>query len=164
MTNQLKLIEIHRASRVSLMDILNGISPESFSWKPAPDSRSIGEIMHHLLRVDIWFLKRLGVSPDIEVKKDADADEIKILFEKLWVQIESLLTSYSDDEFFKEVPVTDKIPYKSPATVFAHIPQHYLYHISQMVYLRRAQDRNWKAPLGSWEHATDVIAENILSK
>ncbi len=163
MTYREKLIHIHRASRTSIPVILDGLTPERMNWKLAPESRSIAEIMRHLIRVDIWFLKRLNLQPEVEDKEHRSAEELTKVFVKLWLQIEREIMAYPEADFYTDLSISDKIAYKSAATIFAHIPQHYLYHISQMVYIRRALDRTWPAPLTLWEHATDAIQEAILN-
>ncbi len=52
--------------------------------------------------------------------------------------------------------------FAQPGSVVVHIAQHYLYHLAQIIYLRRAQDRAWSSPMKQWEAATHLIGEYVL--
>ena len=69
-------IEIFDAARKPLFMVLNGISQADLDWNPAPGTRGIGKICRHMYRVDIWFLKRLGIEPVITHDAPGTADEI----------------------------------------------------------------------------------------
>lgn len=154
--------KIHEAARTPLFAVLDGITPDQLAWKPAAESRSIGEIMRHLIRVDNWFLKRLGYEPDTPDQKDAPAAVLKSMLESTFAQIERILERLRDDEeLIREAPSDERSSYRSLWAVLLHESQHYHYHLAQMVYLRRAQDRTWEAPLKSWEHGTDVLAAHV---
>jgi uncharacterized damage-inducible protein DinB len=160
--NHKMLSDIHKACREPLFAVLQNISHEQLYWKPAPESRSIGEILRHLVRVDMWFLARLGFDPAVRDKKDAKAEEIVDMLKATYQQIDSILSSFTEEtELIRKVETKDTIHYNSPASVIMHMSQHYTYHLAQAVYLRRAQDRNWDAPLKGWENSTDVIAQNL---
>ena len=45
--------------------------------------------------------------------------------------------------------------------IVIHMSQHYLYHLAQMIYLRRAQDREWQSPMKKWETATHLLAGQL---
>ena len=49
-----------------------------------------------------------------------------------------------------------------PGSVVVHIARHYLYHLAQIVYFRRAQDCAWSSPMKQWEAATHLIGEYVL--
>ena len=156
------LQDIHKACREPLFAVLANLSYEQLYWKPAPESRSIGEILRHLIRVDMWFLARLGYDPAVRDKKDAKTDEIIQMLQSTFEQIDSILHSCKDEkELLKKVESNDNIRYNSLSAMIMHVGQHYTYHLAQAVYLRRAQDRNWEAPLKGWENATDSIAQYL---
>lgn len=153
------LAEVHKACREPLFGVLQKLPYEQLYWKPAPESRSIGEIVRHLIRVDMWFLARLGFEPLVRDKKDAKTDEIVQMLHSTFEQIESILNACANEsELSKKIEAKDNIRYNSLASVVMHVSQHYTYHLAQVVYLRRAQDRNWEAPLRGWENSTDCIA------
>ena len=58
-------IEIFEAARRPLFMVLDRIAQADLDWNPAPATRGIGKICRHMYRVDIWFLKRLGIEPVI---------------------------------------------------------------------------------------------------
>ena len=156
------LLDIHKACREPLFAVLANLSYEQLYWKPAPESRSIGEILRHLIRVDMWFLARLGYDPAVRDKKDAKTNEIIQMLQSTFEQIDSILHSCKDEkELLKKVESNDNIRYNSLSAMIMHVSQHYTYHLAQAVYLRRAQDRNWEAPLKGWENATDSIAQYL---
>lgn len=159
----LKMLQnIHKACREPLFSVLHELTHDQLYWKPAPESRSIGEILRHLVRVDMWFLTRLGYEPSVRDKKDASRDEIIQMLKDTHAQIDTILRSCTDEkEFLKKVESNDSLRYNSLAAIIMHASQHYNYHLAQTVYLRRAQDRNWEAPLRGWEHATDAIAQYL---
>lgn len=160
--NRQMLIDIHKACREPLFLVLHKLSHEQLYWKPAPESRSIGEILRHLVRVDMWFLARLGHEPTVRDKKDAKTDEIIQMLHTAYEQIDGILNACTnEDELSKKIEAKDNIRYNSLASVVMHVSQHYTYHLAQVVYLRRAQDRNWEAPLRGWENATDCIARHL---
>lgn len=160
--NKKMLLDIHRASRVPLFSVLDNIPHDQLHWKPAPESRSIGEILRHLIRVDTWFLARLGYEPAVRDKKDSDAGDILQMLKTTFQQIDTILESCKDEkELLKKVESKDNVRYNSLAAMIMHVAQHYSYHLAQIVYLRRAQDRNWEAPLKAWENSTDVIAQYL---
>ena len=39
-----------------------------------------------------------------------------------------------------------------------HSCHHSLYHLAQVIYLRRVLDRNWKSPIDDWDKVTWIIA------
>lgn len=160
--NRKMLMDIHRGCREPLFTVLEGIPHDQLHWKPAPESRSIGEILRHLVRVDTWFLARLGFEPSVRDKKDAGAADILQMLKENFQQIDGILENCKDEkELLKKVESKDNVRYNSPAAMIMHVSQHYSYHLAQIVYLRRAQDRNWEAPLNGWENSTDVIAQYL---
>ncbi len=160
--NHKMLTDIHKACREPLFAVLENISHEQLYWRPAPESRSIGEILRHLVRVDSWFLARLGFEPAVRDKKDASAEEILKMMRDSYQQIDTIVNACTDErELLKKVESKDNLHYNSLAKAVMHMSQHYSYHLAQIVYLRRAQDRNWEAPLRAWENSTDVIAQYL---
>ena len=159
--NKKMLLDIHRACREPLFSVLEGIHSEQLHWKPAPESRSIGEIIRHLIRVDMWFLARLGFEPSVRDNKDAGSEDIMQMMKTAFQQIETILDSCNEQDLVKKVESQDNVRYNSLAAMTMHVSQHYSYHLAQIVYLRRAQDRNWDAPLNGWENSTDVIAQYL---
>lgn len=157
------ILEIYRACVAPLYKVLENIPDEQLRWKPAPESRSIGEMMRHLIRVDNWFLGRLGYPPQALDPKGGTVEDILLNWRAVHRQIETILENCRDDsELSRRSQVSDAGEHETLGGVILHIGQHYLYHLAQMVYLRRAQDRNWPAPLKEWENATHIIAEKII--
>lgn len=158
------ILNIHSASTKPLYDVLNGIPEKQANWHPAPNSRSINEIMRHLIRVDNSFLKKLGQ----EIKtNDPGNNSSSIILEALknvHSQIQSLVNSCTDDfDLFKKANLADS---KEKDTINEHILhscQHNLYHLAQTIYLRRALDRNWESPINDWDKATRVIAKYLAN-
>lgn len=158
-----KLRQVHRAARAGLIKVLEGITEEQLYWQPAAESRSIGDMMRHLIRVDMWFYKRHDITPNVDDIKRPSVEQIRNMLQQSLNQYEKILDGLpSDSSLERRTTATDKVPYKSLSAVMAHIPQHYLYHLSQMIYLRRAQDRTWESPLQEWETSTDVIAQYMI--
>jgi len=156
-------LHIFEASRKPLFAVLDGISAEQLNWKPAPESRSIGEICRHLLRVDAWYLKRLGVEPAVSDAKSDSRDDLVANMQKIQQQIAGVVEMCaSDDDLLVERKSLDSKEKEKLGVAVIHIAQHYLYHLAQIIYFRRAQDRNWQAPQKAWEEATYVIGDYLL--
>lgn len=156
-------LEVFESSRKPLFAVLEGIAPEQLSWKPAPESRSIGEICRHLIRVDAWFLKRLGVTPVVSDAKSGAREEYVENMQRIQQQIKEMVAACANDEelHVERVSLDGKDKEKLGVAVI-HIAQHYLYHLAQIIYLRRAQDRNWPSPHNDWDAATHVIGDYLL--
>lgn len=156
------ILEIYRACAAPLYKVLENIPDEHPRWKPAPESRSISEMMRHLIRVDNWFLGRLGYQPEAVDPKGGTVEDILTNLKIGHRQIETILENCRDDsELTRRSQAPDAGEHETLGGVILHIGQHYLYHLAQMVYLRRAQDRNWPAPLKEWEDATHLISATI---
>lgn len=156
-------LEIFEAARRPLFAVLDGIAREDLDWRPAPGMRGIGQICRHLYRVDIWFLKRLGIVPVIEEDMPGAADEIAARMRTIQEQfIEVLKACRTDaDLFAKRTSLDGKTKSRLGPDVI-HVAQHYLYHLAQIVYLRRVRNREWAAPLHEWETATHLIGDRVL--
>ena len=158
-----RTIEIFEAARRPLFMVLDGIAQEDLDWNPAPGTRGIGKICRHMYRVDIWFLKRLGIEPVITHDAPGTADEIAGRMRRIQEQVIAEVEGCADDEelMAERTSLDGKTGARMGVDVI-HMAQHYLYHLAQMTYLRRIRDRDWKAPLDAWEHATHVIGDLIL--
>ena len=160
-----RTIEIFEASRRPLFMVLDGIAQDDLDWNPAPGSRGIGKICRHMYRVDIWFLKRLGIEPAITHDAPGTADEIAGRMRTIQKQVIAEVKGCADDgELMAERTSLDGKTGARMGVDVIHMAQHYLYHLAQMTYLRRIRDREWKAPLDAWEHATHVIGDRILDR
>jgi len=156
-------LEVLESSRKPLFAVLDGISLEQLSWKPAPESRSIGEITRHLIRVDAWFLKRLGITPVVSDAKSGTREEYVENMQKIQQQIKEIVAACaSDEDLHLERTSLDGKDKEKLGVAAIHIAQHYLYHLAQIIYLRRAQDRNWASPHNEWDAATHVIGDYLL--
>lgn len=156
-------MHVFEACRKPLFAVLDGIADEQLAWKPAPESRSIGEICRHLLRVDAWYLKRLGIEPVVSDAKAASREELVTNMQKIHHQIAGVVEiCASDDDLIVERKSLDGKDKEKLGVAVIHIAQHYLYHLAQIIYFRRAQDRNWQAPTKAWEEATHVIGDYLL--
>lgn len=153
------ILEIHSACTNPLYAVLDGITEDQLNWKPAPDSRSINQIMCHLIRVDNYFLKRLNQPEKFNDPSDGSPGDILEALKNVHSQIREFLQNCNDDSgLFRKSEIENA---KEEDTINEHILhscQHNLYHLSQMVYLRRAMDRNWNSPLDEWDKATRIIA------
>ena len=158
-----RTIEIFEAARRPLFTVLEGISREDLDWQPADGMRGIGKICRHMYRVDVWFLKQLGITPVIDEDGPGPAEEIAARMRTIQEQIVSEVSACESDadlEAERTSPDGERT-LRLGATVL-HIAQHYLYHLAQITYLRRLRDREWSAPLDEWETATHIIEDRIL--
>jgi uncharacterized damage-inducible protein DinB len=156
-------LEVFESCRKPLFAVLDGITAEQLSWKPGPESRSIGEICRHLIRVDAWYLKRLGIELVESDAKSMTRDELAMNMQKIQHQIAGVVEMCaSDDDLLVERKSLDSKDKEKLGVAVLHIAQHYLYHLAQITYFRRAQDRNWAAPQKAWEDATHVIGDYLL--
>lgn len=156
-------LHIFEACRKPLFAVLDGIPAEQLNWKAGAESRSIGEICRHLLRVDAWYLKRLGVEPVVNDAKSGEREELVANMQKIHRQIAGILEiCATDDDLLVERKSLDGKDKEKLGVAVIHIAQHYLYHLAQAIYFRRAQDRNWQAPTKAWEEATHVIGDYLL--
>ena len=158
-----KTINIFEAARRPLFTVLDGITQGDLDWNPAPGVRGIGKICRHMYRVDIWFLKRLGIEPMITHDAPDSADEIAGRMRTIQEQIIAEVDGCADDaDLMAERTSLDGKTGARMGPDVIHMAQHYLYHLAQITYLRRIRDREWKAPLDDWEEATHVIGDRIL--
>ena len=153
--------QIYEACALPIDKTLHDLPMEQLQWRPAPDSRSIGEIVRHVIRVSNWFLKRQGFEPiAADPGEKANADELRRQLNRLHRQIDEILENCESDEGLRDrYQGTDAGEHETLAEVIIHIAMHYLYHQAQLIYLRRAQDRQWEAPLQDWENATYIISD-----
>lgn len=156
-------IAIFEAARQPLFTVLDGIARDDLDWNPGPGSRGIGKICRHMYRVDIWFLKRLGIEPVITPDAPGSPEEIAGRMRTIQEQVIAEVEGCADDEdlMAERTSLDGKTGARMGVDVI-HMAQHYLYHLAQITYLRRIRDRDWKAPLDAWEHATHVIGDLIL--
>lgn len=163
-TKRVQILALFEAARQPLFEVLDTISTEHLNWNPAPESRSIGEICRHLYRVDIWFLKRLGIVPIIDEDAPGSAEEIAGRMRQIQQQIiENVEECDSDADLFIERHALEGEAKAQLGPDVVHIAQHYLYHLAQIIYLRRAQDRTWSSPMQQWEAATHLIGDYVLA-
>lgn len=141
---------------------IEGIPETQINWKPAGESRSIFEITAHLIRVNIYFLKRLGYEVSIHAPANNSINELNISLRNINSRIIEILDSTKDDSnLLIKSKVPDAKDTENLNQLIPHLAQHYLYHYSQMVYLRRAQDRQWKSPVEEWERVTYLIGNYL---
>lgn len=160
---QKSILDVFETCRQPLFAVLDGITDQQLNWKPAPESRSIGEIFRHLLRVDGWFLRRLGIEPVVGDAKSGSVEDIRHHLESIQKQLgEIVAAAESDEDILRERLSLDGKDRERLGVAVLHIAQHDLYHLAQVVYLRRAQDRTWPAPTKAWEQATHVIGDLLL--
>ncbi len=156
-------IEIFEAARRPLFMVLDGIAQDELDWNPAPGVRGIGKICRHMYRVDIWFLKRLGIEPKVTHDAPGPADEIagrmRTIHEQVIAEVEACA---SDAELMAERTSLDGRTGARLGPDVIHMAQHYLYHLAQITYLRRIREREWEAPLDEWEEATHLIGDRVL--
>jgi uncharacterized damage-inducible protein DinB len=158
-----RTVDIFEAARRPLFTVLDGIARDDLDWNPAPGTRGVGKICRHMYRVDVWFLKRLGVEPVISHDAPGPADEIAGRMRAIQEQIIAEVNACaSDDELMAERTSLDGETGARLGVDVIHMAQHYLYHLAQMTYLRRIRDRDWEAPLDEWDRATHVIGDFIL--
>ncbi len=156
------ILKIYTACAKPLYAVLENIPEAQLNWQPNTDSRSIGQMMRHLIRVDNWFLKRLDFEPEIEDPGEASTPAILAALQGVHQQIISILKAIRDDaELARKSSAPDAKSHETLAGIMIHISQHYLYHLAQMIYLRRAQDREWKSPMKQWEAATHIISDEL---
>lgn len=153
------ILKIYGACTRPLYLVLDGISEEELNWKAASQSRSIGSIMNHLIRVDKSFLTKLGFDISTRDKEGGTPEQILESLKSMHNEIRNILDSLKDDSELLEIFLPDDKSKGTLGDIVIHISQHYLYHLSQTIYLRRAQDRQWQSPEKQWEEATYVIAE-----
>lgn len=157
------VIAIFEAARRPLFTVLDGIAQDDLDWNPAPGMRGIGRICRHMCRVDIWFLKRLGIEPAVTHDAPGAADEIAGRMRTIQEQVVAEVDGCADDaELMAERTSLDGETGARMGVDVVHMAQHYLYHLAQITYLRRIREREWKAPLDEWDHATHVIGDRIL--
>ena len=92
------LLQIHQACGKPLYSVLEHITAEQLAWRPAPESRGIGEIMRHVVRVDIWFLNRLGYEPRASDTKKPSVEDLISMLESSHSQIGEILDACKDDK------------------------------------------------------------------
>lgn len=163
MTRVQAVLRAYRACAAVLDAALAGVSPEALAWSPAPESRGMGDICRHLIRVDGWLLRRCGIEPAAGDATTGAREEIAAGLGALRAQVEAAVAACADDaELLAPRPAFDGGGEHRLGPVVLHMAQHYLYHSAQLVYLRRARDRGWAAPLEEWEKATHVLADLVL--
>lgn len=156
------MLEIHYACTDPLYDVLLDISDEQFNWRPAPNSRSISEMMCHLIRVDNSYLKLLNQEIKTTDPKNGSVSDVLYRVKQVHQQIYELLKSRNDDsELYSRSTAQNASEKDTINEHILHSYQHNLYHLSQMIYLRRALDRKWISPIDKWDKATRIIADYL---
>ena len=159
-----EILTLFRACSEPVYAVLQDLPLDQLNWKPAPDSRSIGEICRHLIRVDNWFLNHFGIEPVVDDPGAAGASVILQTMQKAHQHIETVLKQCrKPDDLLRSTAAEELQGHNTLAEAIVHMAQHYLYHLAQIVYLRRAQDRSWPAPLHQWEAATYVISDQLAA-
>lgn len=162
--NTQAILDLYEASAKTIPAALAGISESELNWRPAPDSRSIGEIVRHLIRVDLWFMDRMGINLTTKDPGKTSPENINAAFLTLNEEIKDILRQcQNDQELFRPSGKSDAKPHETLAEDIIHMAQHYLYHLAQIVYLRRAQDREWASPLHLWEKATYLFSDKLAA-
>ena len=159
-----RTLEIFEAARLPLFAVLDGISRADLDWSPTAGVRGIGKICRHLYRVDIWFLRRLGVEPvtDKDGPEPAEliAERMRVIQLQIIHEVERCATDA--DLVIERTSLLDGTAGARLGPAVLHIAQHYMYHLAQITYLRRIRDPEWKAPLDEWEAATHLIEDGVL--
>lgn len=157
--------EIFRACSEVLVKALDGATREQLAWKPAPESRSAAEIAAHIVRVDHSFLKRMGYEVPFEAPKTEDPHELIAAVKNTGDYVIDIIKGLNEDaDLMKERPSDEAKEHESLDHILPHLSQHHLYHLSQIIYLRRAQDRRWKSPVEDWEKITYLIGSYMNPK
>jgi len=146
-----ELCEFHKTCHKLIDTVLRDIDAGLFAWRPAPNSRSISEMLHHSIRVDNGFLQQFGL--DSPGDDPGETSPQAALTE--WVaRRHALLALFSRPnlEWTRLLPDHKSVRHGF-AEVVLHMAHHYLYHYAQMVYLRRMYDRDWSPALHEWEAA-----------
>jgi uncharacterized damage-inducible protein DinB len=125
---------------VPLNNAIDGLSAKQASWKPAADSHSVGELVHHLLYWNQRQLKTFkGEAPGDRVKDNKETfDKFE---EGNWVEVCKQLQQVMT-EFESWVKTASDADLNAKMEVLSNICTHNAYHIGQMVYVRKLQ--------GSW--------------
>lgn len=154
--------EIFNECAILINKTIGDIPEDQINWKSAEESRSIFEITAHLIRVNIYFLKRLSYDVNIQAPKNNSVSDLRTAFKNINDYVVEILDKLKDDSglLVKSI-VPDAKDTETLGQLIPHFSQHYLYHYSQMVYLRRAQDRQWKSPVEEWERVTYLIGSYL---
>ncbi len=78
-------------------------------------------------------------------------------------QVRGLLESQDDADLARRYQGPDAKEHDTWSEVVIHMSQHYLYHLAQMIYLRRARDREWTSPMKQWERASYVLSDALAA-
>lgn len=139
---------------------IDGASETQLNWKPAAESRSIAEICRHLIRVEGWFLQQMDFTPVASDPETHALRQIQDALHALQNQLRAIVQQLEDDQQLQLLRKAENAEKAlSLDHVIKHISQHRLYHVSQIIYLRRAQDRSWSPPLQKWETTVNTISE-----
>ncbi len=157
--NKELMLKIYSDSAELLLCVLRNISVSEINFKPSGESRSIAEMIAHIVRVDNYFLKKLGEKGRFKIE-DLSPSAINSVLPEHFKFMKDIIVNISDDS---AIPESDD-KYNNWFDCILHISQHYLYHFSQMVYLRRADNRNWETPLHKWEELTYLISFYLKNK
>src|SRR5687768_8227753 len=105
-----------------LFACLEGLGRDALDWKPAPDSRSIGEIMRHVIRVDNIYIRRLGGEPRVA---DPGAVEATVLLAALRDQHGQMIEIVErlDERSLNNEALADASPGETFASMLVHVPQ-----------------------------------------
>lgn len=156
---------IFSSSAELILRAIDGITEEQTHWRVAPQSRSIQEITAHLIRVDLNFLKATGYNMNIDAPDTGSIDKLRHTFNNINSFILAILDNLgSDPELLHEFRTESENGNHTLGEIVMHISQHYHYHFSQLVFIRRAQDRQWDSPMKQWEKFTYQLAEYLVAK
>jgi uncharacterized damage-inducible protein DinB len=125
MNNLAALFDGWNGYQTSLLHAVTPLTTEQLSWRPAPDRRSVGELVRHISLGRITWLSRIPapgadeLTPQIPhwytdgdgarhvVEESVPCDDSTLLTEWLtlsWQPIERLLNEWSIDDLFQTYP------------------------------------------------------------
>ncbi len=160
-------LELHRRTLDCVRAALLDLSGEKLAWEPEstrggttestceePRPFSIGSLAAHLCGAEMDWLGRVNVRADFSSPRPAawNVQTFRGIFDRIEHQYLDVLEKWPKD--------------RRVLFGLGRMCQHNLYHLPQIVHLRRLQESNWQPPVpgqpGSWEHAVDFITDLLI--
>ena len=104
----------------------------------------------------------MGFEPEVDDPGEVDADAMLRALVAVHAQIRGLLEGQEDADLARRYQGPDAKEHDTWGEVVVHMAQHYLYHLAQMIYARRALDREWASPMKLWEKATYLLSDELV--
>lgn len=147
-------LTLHRLCFDTVRAAIGGLTAEQLAAGPAFGDDSIGEQLSHMIGVEAYWLREVGIEPAFSRFGRDPWSEARFVeeFAKIEAQYAAVLG--------------ERGPAKDVVWGLGRVCQHALYHYVKIAELRRGMQPGWEAPgayrAGGWERAVDFLSDLLI--